>query len=90
VVPGQSLLSPYFASAITGNPKLMGMMSQLIPQGRAAKPEEIAPAVLFLLSGAAIYVTGTTLTVDGGYLARGRVAAPRRAKAITSRSGDRR
>ena len=67
VLPG--LTDTKFASAITGNPKLMGMMSQLIPQGRAAQPDEIAPAVLFLLSNAGSYVTGTTLTVDGGYLA---------------------
>jgi NAD(P)-dependent dehydrogenase (short-subunit alcohol dehydrogenase family) len=67
VLPG--LTETKFASAITSNPKLMGMMTQLIPMARSAQPEEIAPAVLFLSSPAAGYVTGTCLTVDGGYLA---------------------
>lgn len=67
VLPG--LTDTKFASAITGNPKLMGMMMQLIPLARAAQPDEIAPAVLFLGSAAASYITGTCLAVDGGYLA---------------------
>jgi NAD(P)-dependent dehydrogenase (short-subunit alcohol dehydrogenase family) len=37
------------------------------PQQRAADPEEIAPAVVFLASPASSFVTGTELVIDGGY-----------------------
>lgn len=40
-----------------------------IPIGRFSRPEEIAHGALFLASDEASYVTGTTLVVDGGYLA---------------------
>ena len=36
-----------------------------IALGRAAEPDDIAPAVLFLASEDARYVTGATLAVDG-------------------------
>ncbi|MCW0182101.1 MAG: SDR family oxidoreductase [Zavarzinia sp.] len=39
--------------------------------GRVGDPEEVAAAIVFLLSPAASLITGTTLAVDGGYLALG-------------------
>jgi len=38
-----------------------------LPMKRFAQPEEIANAIIFLLSDAASYITGTEITVDGGY-----------------------
>jgi 3-oxoacyl-[acyl-carrier protein] reductase len=39
---------------------------QTVPLGRAATPEEIAPAVVFLASEEAGYITGSVLAIDGG------------------------
>jgi NAD(P)-dependent dehydrogenase (short-subunit alcohol dehydrogenase family) len=40
------------------------------PLGRVGTPQEVSNAVLFLVSPAASFITGTELVVDGGYLAR--------------------
>ncbi|MEI8145220.1 MAG: SDR family NAD(P)-dependent oxidoreductase [Alphaproteobacteria bacterium] len=41
-------------------------MESQIPAGRFAKPEEIGALVAFLMAPEAAYVTGATLTIDGG------------------------
>ena len=40
----------------------------LIPLRRWGRPEEVAEAVVFLASDRASYLTGASLTIDGGYL----------------------
>ena len=37
------------------------------PMGRMGKPEDIAPAVSFLLSNGSSYITGQNIAVDGGW-----------------------
>jgi 3-oxoacyl-[acyl-carrier protein] reductase len=44
-------------------------LARAIPSRRAGTPEEVAAAVAFLASEEASYITGATLTVDGGLMA---------------------
>jgi 3-oxoacyl-[acyl-carrier protein] reductase len=52
------------------NPQVKQATADVIPLGRVGRPQDIADAVLFLLSDRASYITGTELLVDGGLLAR--------------------
>ncbi|HEV2300288.1 MAG TPA: glucose 1-dehydrogenase [Stellaceae bacterium] len=52
------------------NPDYMKNFGERIPMGRIGVPEDIAGPAVFLASDLARYVTGVTLPVDGGYLAR--------------------
>ena len=66
VCPGPSdtpLFQNEFAAA---SPKLAESLKRVIPWGRLGVPDDIAPAVVFLASDEAGFITGQTLSVSGG------------------------
>lgn len=68
IVPGY--FSTDNTAALRDDPKRSQSILERIPQGRWGNPDDLAGAAVFLTSGASDYVTGISLPVDGGWLAR--------------------
>jgi gluconate 5-dehydrogenase len=62
--------TPVVARQRAAEPDLYPAMVKRIPMGRFGEPDEIVGPALFLVSDASAMVTGTILTVDGGYTAQ--------------------
>jgi NAD(P)-dependent dehydrogenase (short-subunit alcohol dehydrogenase family) len=56
--------------AATGQAEALKELLKSVPMGRYGRAEEIADAVLWLCSNAASYVTGQSISVDGGFIMR--------------------
>lgn len=66
LLPG--LTDTKFASALTTNDSIKKQALTHIPMHRMADPDEMAGTVLYLVSNASSYTTGSCINVDGGYL----------------------
>jgi NAD(P)-dependent dehydrogenase (short-subunit alcohol dehydrogenase family) len=67
LLPG--LTQTKFTTALIDNQQIYEHILQRIPMQRHAQPDEMAGAVLYLVSDAASFTTGTTIVCDGGVLA---------------------
>ena len=68
VCPG-SVRTPMLRSFVGGDEDVLEKMGRRAPMGRLGEPGEIAEAVVWLLSGAASFVTGSVVEPDGGVAA---------------------
>jgi 2-hydroxycyclohexanecarboxyl-CoA dehydrogenase len=66
VCPGPSDTPLFQQEFAAKSPKLADSLKRVIPWGRLGVPEDIAPAVVFLASDEAGFITGQTLSVSGG------------------------
>jgi 2-hydroxycyclohexanecarboxyl-CoA dehydrogenase len=58
--------TPLMREAAGDNPKLIAALERAIPAGRLGTPDDVAPAVAFLATEEAGFITGQTLSVSGG------------------------
>ncbi|GIH68045.1 SDR family NAD(P)-dependent oxidoreductase [Sphaerimonospora thailandensis] len=69
VAPG--LIETSMTAKMVANDAAVAPTIARTPMRRVGTPEDIAPVVMFLASGAAPFLTGQTIAVDGGFLIQG-------------------
>ncbi len=65
IAPG--LIETRFSQAMTEDDAFRSAVIQQTALGRLGRPEDIAGAATFLASNEAAYITGSVLTIDGGW-----------------------
>ncbi|MFO8010696.1 MAG: SDR family oxidoreductase [Dehalococcoidia bacterium] len=69
ITPGTENLRDTISQAMGIKPEdILQNFLPRIPLGRMGEPDDVARVVLFLCSGAADYITGDVLVIDGGFL----------------------
>lgn len=67
VAPG--MIETPMIDPIKKDPKMMEAMLARLPMRRVGRSEEVSDLVVFLASGKSSYITGSTIIIDGGWLA---------------------
>jgi 2-hydroxycyclohexanecarboxyl-CoA dehydrogenase len=66
ICPGPSDTPLFQNEFVASSPKLAESLKRVIPWGRLGVPDDVAPAVVFLASDEAGFITGQTLSISGG------------------------
>jgi NAD(P)-dependent dehydrogenase (short-subunit alcohol dehydrogenase family) len=67
ISPG--LIETPMIEPVKSDPKMMEAMLARVPLHRVGRPEEVSNLVVFLASDQSSYMTGSTVVIDGGWLA---------------------
>jgi NAD(P)-dependent dehydrogenase (short-subunit alcohol dehydrogenase family) len=68
ILPG--IFETPLTAALHADPTAKRWFTDRVPMGRWGRPEELAGALLLLASNAGSYITGSCLSVDGGWLSQ--------------------
>jgi NAD(P)-dependent dehydrogenase (short-subunit alcohol dehydrogenase family) len=62
-----NVVAPGWIGGVMDTDEVFNISRKITPLGRLGAPEEVAAVVRFLLSEEASFISGSVITVDGGY-----------------------